>query len=121
MHWAALIEASRHRGRVTAVGTTVVRALEHAARADGTVRPGEGLATERVGPLTRLRVVDAIVSGVHERGTSHHELLRAFQDDGALETMESVAEAHDYRGHEFGDSVFLVRRDSGARSPRYAA
>jgi len=103
-----------------AIGTTVVRALEHAARPDGTVRAGEGTATQRVGPLTRLRVVDAIVSGVHERGTSHHELLRAFQDDEALERMDSVADAHGYRGHEFGDSVFLVRRDAGARSPRYA-
>ena len=42
------------RGRVIAIGTTVVRALEHAARRDGTVRPGAGLATERVGPHTRL-------------------------------------------------------------------
>jgi S-adenosylmethionine:tRNA ribosyltransferase-isomerase len=117
---ATLIEASRHHGRVIAIGTTVVRALEHAARADGSVRAGGGTATQRVGPLTRLRVVDAIVSGMHERGTSHYELLRAFQDDAALDRMDSVADAHGYRGHEFGDSVFLVRRDA-ARSPRYAA
>ncbi len=112
---AALIEPSTRRGRVIAVGTTVVRALEHAARPDGTVRAGNGIATKRVGPLTRLRVVDAIVSGMHERGTSHYELLRAFQDDAALARMEAGAEAHGYRAHEFGDSVFLVRSNAVAR------
>ena len=92
-----------------AIGTTVVRALEHAARPDGTIRSGNGIATQRVGPLTPLRVVDAIVSGVHERGTSHYELLGAFQDGETLERMESEAEARGYRRHEFGDSVFLER------------
>jgi S-adenosylmethionine:tRNA ribosyltransferase-isomerase len=107
---AALIDASGRRGRVIAIGTTVVRSLEHAARPDGTVKPGYGIATERVGPHTRLRVVDAIVSGMHERGTSHHELLRAFQDDETLGRMEAEAEAGRYRSHEFGDSVFLTRK-----------
>ena len=108
---AALVEASRRNGgRVMAIGTTVVRALEHAANEDGTTRPGFGIATQRIGPGTRLRVVDAIVSGTHEKGTSHHELLRAFQDDLTLNRMEVEAEAHGYRTHEFGDSVLLVRR-----------
>ncbi len=108
---AALIDApSGRRGRVIAIGTTVVRSLEHAARPDGTVQPGYGIATERVGPHTRLRVVDAIVSGMHEQGTSHHELLRAFQDDETLGRIDAEAEAVGYRNHEFGDSVFLVRK-----------
>lgn len=108
---AALIEASRRDGgRVMAIGTTVVRALEHAANEDGTIRPGFGIATQRVGPGTRLRIVDAIVSGTHEKGTSHYELLRAFQDDLTLHRMESEAEAHGYRTHEFGDSVLLMKR-----------
>lgn len=108
---AALIEASRRNGgHVIAIGTTVVRALEHAANGDGTVRPGFGIATQRIGPGTRLRVADAIVSGTHEKGTSHYELLRAFQDDLTLRRMETEAEAHGYRTHEFGDSVLLMRR-----------
>jgi len=112
---AALIEASRDRGgRVIAVGTTVVRALEHAARADGTVRPGAGTATERIGPRTRLRCVDAVVSGTHEPGTSHYDLLRAFQDDEVLRRMEREADAHGYRTHEFGDSVWLAHSRSSA-------
>ncbi len=109
-HTAALIEACRSRGgRVIAIGTTVVRALEaRGAIADGTVRPGGGIATQRIGPLTPLRCVDAIVSGTHEPGTSHYELLRAFQDDDVLCRMESEAEARGYRTHEFGDSVFIA-------------
>jgi S-adenosylmethionine:tRNA ribosyltransferase-isomerase len=107
---AALINVCGRRGRVIGIGTTVVRSLEHAARPDGTVQPGYGIATERVGPHTRLRVVDAIVSGMHERGTSHHELLRAFQDDETLGRMDAEAEAGGYRSHEFGDSVFLARK-----------
>jgi S-adenosylmethionine:tRNA ribosyltransferase-isomerase len=112
---AALIQSGRRRGRVIAVGTTVVRALEHAARLDGMVRPGPGVATTRVSRLTPLRVVDAILSGVHERGTSHYDLLRAFQGDEALDRMDAEAAERGYRGHEFGDSVFLVRRFIEAR------
>ena len=109
-HTATLIETSRRLGgRLIAIGTTVVRALEHAADPDGSVRPGEGIATQRIGSLTALRVVDAIVSGIHERGTSHYELLRAFQDDHTLRLMDSEAEAGGYRTHEFGDSIFLLR------------
>jgi S-adenosylmethionine:tRNA ribosyltransferase-isomerase len=107
---ARLIEACRDRGgRVIAVGTTVVRALEHATRADGSVRPGAGTATQRIGPVSPLRCVDAIVSGTHEPGTSHYDLLCAFQDGEVLRRMAHEADANGYRTHEFGDSVFLAR------------
>jgi S-adenosylmethionine:tRNA ribosyltransferase-isomerase len=110
---ARAIDWARKRGgRVIAVGTTVVRALEHAAAADGHVPPGDGLATQRIGPASRLRVVDAILSGTHEPGTSHYELLRAFADDAMLARASAELDAHDYRTHEFGDSV-LVERGAG--------
>jgi S-adenosylmethionine:tRNA ribosyltransferase-isomerase len=96
------------RTRVIAIGTTVVRALEDAANMNGSVRPGPGVATQRIGPFTRLRVVDAILSGTHEPGTSHYDLLRAFQADDVLRRMERETEAHAYRTHEFGDSVFVA-------------
>ena len=95
-------------GRIVAIGTTVVRAVEHAALYDGQVRAGSNVATERIGPGTRLRVVDAILTGVHERGTSHYELLRAFVDDLTLSTADEEIEAHGYRPHEFGDSVLVI-------------
>jgi S-adenosylmethionine:tRNA ribosyltransferase-isomerase len=106
----AAIDATRaHGGRVIALGTTVVRALEHAASRDGTLRAGVGLADQRIGAHTRLRVVDAIVSGTHERATSHFELLRAFTDDAALRRADDALETHGYLTHEFGDSVLIER------------
>src|SRR5262249_44802580 len=87
-------------------GTTVVRALEHAAETNGVLRAGEDLATQRIGRETRLRIVDAIVSGTHEPGTSHYELLRAFVTNEGLEHMNAELEEHGYRTHEFGDWFF---------------
>jgi S-adenosylmethionine:tRNA ribosyltransferase-isomerase len=107
---AALIHQTMNRGsRIVAVGTTVVRALEHAARDHGWVAPGEGIANQRITPESELRIVDAIVSGLHECGSSHYELLRAFQTKRALETMVEEAEAGAYLAHEFGDAVFISR------------
>jgi S-adenosylmethionine:tRNA ribosyltransferase-isomerase len=107
---ATLIRGTQLRGnRVVAIGTTTVRALEDAARVHGVVAPGNGLATHRIGEESDLRVVDAIVTGLHEHGSSHYELLRAFQTDSALEQMLGEAKGGDYRAHEFGDTVFISR------------
>lgn len=105
----AVGRAKSKGGRVVAVGTSVVRALEHAAADDGLVRAGEGIATQRLGPSSRLRVVDAILSGTHEPGTSHYELLRAFLDDVTLRRTSAELDARGYRTHEFGDSVLIER------------
>jgi S-adenosylmethionine:tRNA ribosyltransferase-isomerase len=96
------------RGRIVAVGTTVVRALESAAFG-GWVRAGEGMAKLRIGPATDLRVVDEVLTGVHEPGTSHHELLRAFADDATLKRVDTELMGRGYRTHEFGDSVLIER------------
>jgi S-adenosylmethionine:tRNA ribosyltransferase-isomerase len=103
----AIRRAKTQGGRIVAVGTSVVRALEHAATIDGNVKAGEGLATQHIGAGSRLRVVDAIVSGTHEPGTSHYELLRAFVDDGTLNRTITEMDERGYMTHEFGDSVFI--------------
>jgi S-adenosylmethionine:tRNA ribosyltransferase-isomerase len=90
----------------------VVRALEHAATRDGQVPAGDGLATQRINAGSRLRVVDAILSGTHEPGTSHYELLRAFTDEVALRRASDELNGHGYRTHEFGDSVLIEKRPS---------
>jgi len=94
--------------RIIAVGTTVVRALEHAAR-EGKIAAGENLATERIGVKTRLQVVDALLSGTHEPGSSHYELLRAFLTDAELQRLTTELNMREYRTHEFGDSVLVSR------------
>jgi len=107
---AAILKARRQGGRVVAIGTTVVRALEHAAARDGVVHPGEALANQRLGPASSLRVVDAILSGTHEPDSSHYQLLRAFADDVTMAEVTAALDAHAYRTHEFGDSIFIERR-----------
>jgi S-adenosylmethionine:tRNA ribosyltransferase-isomerase len=109
-----LIDTTRRQGgRVIALGTTVVRALESAAAPDGIVRSGDGVASLRVGPRTRLRVVDALLTGQHEPGTSHYELLRAFHGDEVIDKITAEANRHGYRTHEFGDSLFILAAPSG--------
>ena len=111
---AAAIRRARASGRrIVALGTTAVRALEHAGRHGGDVRAGDAVATQRVGPTTRLRVVDAVISGTHEPGTSHHDLLRAFADAPTLRRLAVELDAHRYLPHEFGDSVLIERVGCG--------
>jgi S-adenosylmethionine:tRNA ribosyltransferase-isomerase len=106
---AKAVEITRQQGgRVIAVGTTVVRAIEAAATEDGHLRAGDGMAKGRIGPTTRLHVVDAILSGTHEPGTSHYELLRAFLEDSTLERATEELTARGYKTHEFGDSVLIL-------------
>jgi len=102
----AIREAKQRGGRVIALGTTVTRALEHAAAQRG-LKPGAGLANQKLGPDSQLRIVDVIVSGTHEPGTSHYELLRAFAADGVLRHASAELDAHGYLTHEFGDSVWI--------------
>jgi S-adenosylmethionine:tRNA ribosyltransferase-isomerase len=97
-----------HR-RIVAVGTTVVRALEHAGADGRSIRPGAGLATGRITPSATLHVVDAILSGVHEPSTSHYQLLGAFAREETLRCADAMMTGAGYRTHEFGDSVLVER------------
>jgi S-adenosylmethionine:tRNA ribosyltransferase-isomerase len=114
---AAIVRARAEGRRIVAVGTTVVRGLEHAAALDGVVHPGSGIADQRIGPGTRLRVVDVLLSGTHEPGGSHYQILRAFLDDCTLADADAALEAQGYRTHEFGDSVLVERVMARAGAP----
>ena len=110
---ASLVGATRRAGgRIVAIGTTVVRALESAATVEGAVaavHAGPGVARGRIGPGAPPRIIDALVTGTHEAGTSHFELLRALVDDAVLaEALARMARAG-YRTHEFGDSMLVFR------------
>ena len=82
-------------------------------RATASVCAGEGVADQRIGPASRLRIVDAILSGTHEPDSSHYQLLRAFVDEAVLAEASAALEAHGYRTHEFGDSVLIEKDDRG--------
>lgn len=113
---AAIAATRRSAGRIVALGTTVVRALEHAAARPGGLAAGTGVADNRLGAATRLAVVDAIVSGTHEPGTSHHELLSAFLSAATLARVDAALEGAGYRTHEFGDSIYVERGSAAPQS-----
>ena len=104
---AAISQVRERGGRTIAIGTTVVRAVEHAAMLHEPVRAGEAVASQRIDASTRLRIIDAILTGTHEPGTSHYDMLRAFADRPRLSQIDQALNASGYRTHEFGDSLFL--------------
>ena len=91
--WAAALEARR----VIAVGTSVVRALETAARG-----PLAGVTDLRMGPGTALQLVDGLLSSMHEPGESHFQLMAALTDLQRLRGAIAHAASAGYRDHEFG-------------------
>jgi S-adenosylmethionine:tRNA ribosyltransferase-isomerase len=117
---ARLVNLTRHiGGRVIAVGTTVVRALESAAEAGGTAAPGWYPATGPVVPAagwtshvvtrqTGVSVVDGLLTGLHEPRSTHLWMLAAFTDDELLWRCYSDAADLGYRWHEFGDVHLLL-------------
>jgi S-adenosylmethionine:tRNA ribosyltransferase-isomerase len=97
------------RGRVIAVGTTVVRALEAAAaEGGGTLAAGVGRTALRLHAAYRPRIVDGLLTGIHQPGESHFDLLRAFASEGVLHDALAHASRTGYLTHEFGDTMLLL-------------
>jgi S-adenosylmethionine:tRNA ribosyltransferase-isomerase len=95
-------------GRVVAVGTTVVRALETVADADGIVTAGEGRTSLVVSPSRGLRAIDGLLSGWHEPQASHLLMLEAAAGPELLARSYSAAVACGYLWHEFGDLHLIL-------------
>jgi S-adenosylmethionine:tRNA ribosyltransferase-isomerase len=105
---ARLVELTRqHGGRVIAIGTTVVRALETAALA-GEMVPASGWTTHVVTPEAGLHAVDGLLTGLHEPRSSHLRMLAAFAGEDLLSDCYDEAAEHGYRWHEFGDVHLLL-------------
>ncbi|MDQ0747469.1 S-adenosylmethionine:tRNA ribosyltransferase-isomerase [Streptomyces africanus] len=105
---ARLINAAKAGGsRVLAVGTTAVRAVESAVGADGVVRARAGWTDLVVTPERGVRVVDGLLTGLHEPEASHLLMLEAVAGREAIERGYEAALQGRYLWHEFGD-VHLV-------------
>ncbi len=100
-------EVRRVGGRVVAVGTTVVRALETVVDARGLVSPGSGWTETVVTPDRVVRSVDGLLTGWHEPEASHLAMLEAIAGRELLVRSYEAALAEGYLWHEFGD-VHLV-------------
>jgi S-adenosylmethionine:tRNA ribosyltransferase-isomerase len=106
---AGLVNAVRAAGgRVVAVGTTVVRALETAAAPDGRVTASEGWTELVLGPDRPARTVTGLVTGLHEPEASHLLLLEAVAGRALVQRAYDAAVSGRYLWHEFGDSCLLL-------------
>lgn len=109
---ARLVGSTRAAGRrVVAVGTTVVRALESAATVDARVIPTAGWTSLVLDESRPARVVDGLLTGLHEAEASHLQLLaavagRRLVDRGYADLATPDAPA--YLWHEFGDTMLLL-------------
>jgi len=103
-----LAAARRWGGRVIAVGTTVVRALETVAGVGGNVESGSGWTGLVVTPERGLALVDGLITGWHEPEASHLRLLEAAAGGALLERSYRAALRDGYRWHEFGDSHLIL-------------
>jgi S-adenosylmethionine:tRNA ribosyltransferase-isomerase len=95
-------------GRVVAVGTTVVRALETGAYADGTLQSGAGWTNLVITPERGVLAVDGLITGWHEPEASHLQMLEAFAGERLLARSYREALASGYLWHEFGDSHLIL-------------
>jgi S-adenosylmethionine:tRNA ribosyltransferase-isomerase len=107
---AALVEHVRSTGtgRVIAVGTTAVRALETAVDAGGRVRAAQGWTEHIVTPERGVRAVDGLLTGLHEPRSSHLMMLTAIAGPSLLRAAYDAALAGHYLWHEFGDLNLLL-------------
>jgi S-adenosylmethionine:tRNA ribosyltransferase-isomerase len=109
---------SRCKGRVIAVGTSVVRALEGNAATHGRLTSGRGETDLVIRPGFRPRVVDGLLSGMHDGSTTHYQLLAAFATEALLEEATRHAETEGYLCHEFGDACLILSSTSSPRASR---
>ena len=111
---ARLVNLTRRSGgRVIAAGTTVVRALESAALADGWAADGPvaasaGWTSHVVTRHTGVAVVDGLLTGLHEPRSTHLWMLAAFTGEALLRRCYRAAAHRGYRWHEFGDVHLLL-------------
>jgi S-adenosylmethionine:tRNA ribosyltransferase-isomerase len=107
---ARLVAATRAAGgRVIAVGTTVVRALETVVGDDGAVHGGAGWTNLVIEPDRELGAVDGLITGWHEPEASHLMMLEAIGGADLLERSYAEAISRGYLWHEFGDSHLILR------------
>jgi S-adenosylmethionine:tRNA ribosyltransferase-isomerase len=101
-------QTRRDGGRVIAVGTTVVRALETAGGDDGVVRPVDGWTDLVVTPQRGVRVVDGLLTGWHEPEASHLLMLEAVAGRPLLAASYAESLQEGYLWHEFGDMHLIL-------------
>jgi S-adenosylmethionine:tRNA ribosyltransferase-isomerase len=104
-----LNEARAKGGRIVAVGTTSLRLLESAARADGTIAPFEGETAIFITPGYRFRAVDVLMTNFHLPRSTLFMLVSAFAGLDTMKRAYAHAIAGGYRFYSYGDACLLFR------------
>ncbi len=112
---AAIAAARARGGRVLAVGTTTLRALESAAGANGALRAGAAETALFVTPGFRFRVVDLLLTNFHLPRSTLLMLVSAFAGVGTIRDAYAHAVRERYRFFSYGDAM-LLRRAQAARA-----
>lgn len=106
---AGAIGAARERGgRVVAVGTTVVRVLEHCAAADGQVRPASGRTRLMILPPYRFAATDCLITNFHLPRSTLLMLVCAFATRERVLAAYAEAVRERYRFYSYGDAMAIV-------------
>jgi S-adenosylmethionine:tRNA ribosyltransferase-isomerase len=112
---AALAETRARGGRVVAVGTTVVRVLETAARRPEGLAPHQGETDIFIYPPFEFQVVDGLMTNFHLPQSTLLMLVSAFSSWPAIRRAYEAAVAEGYRFFSYGDAMLLWRRAVGER------
>ncbi|HSM82612.1 MAG TPA: tRNA preQ1(34) S-adenosylmethionine ribosyltransferase-isomerase QueA [Nodosilinea sp.] len=113
----AQINATKARGgRVIAVGTTVVRALEGAAQT-GQLQPWQGKTNLFIYPGYQYQVVDGLITNFHLPGSSLLMLVSALMGRERLLALYAEAIEQDYRFYSFGDAMLILPEATGQNQP----
>jgi S-adenosylmethionine:tRNA ribosyltransferase-isomerase len=104
----AAATVNTRRGRLVAVGTTTVRALETAVSPDGRIVPGAGWTDLFVVPGFQFRVVQAMVTNFHLPKTTLLMLVSAFGGRDLIARAYAEAIGERYRFYSFGDAMLIL-------------
>jgi S-adenosylmethionine:tRNA ribosyltransferase-isomerase len=105
---SAIQRTNKEKGRVIAVGTTVVRALESAVREDGTVVPMEGKTNLLVTPGYGFKVVHGLITNFHLPRSSLLFLVSAFAGLDLIRKAYALAIRERYRFYSYGDAMLIL-------------
>jgi S-adenosylmethionine:tRNA ribosyltransferase-isomerase len=108
---AAVAAARRRGGRIVAVGTTTLRALEAAADEHGAIKAGEAETALFITPGFRFRAVDRLLTNFHLPKSTLLVLVSAFAGYAAIRDAYAHAIAQRYRFFSYGDAMLLERGD----------
>lgn len=110
---AAAIAATHAKGgRVIAVGTTSLRALESAGNPDGSVRSGPAETSIFITPGYRFKVVDRLITNFHLPKSTLLMLVSAFAGYDNIRAAYAHAVAERYRFFSYGDAMLLEKTDA---------